>query len=54
MLVDFSGANGIYPDAGLIFDAKGALYGTTYSGGSASGGTVFELPAVEMPACTPT
>jgi uncharacterized repeat protein (TIGR03803 family) len=50
VLVNFSGANGIYSDAGLIINAKGALFGTTYSGGGAGGvggGTVFKLPAVE-------
>jgi uncharacterized repeat protein (TIGR03803 family) len=36
--------DGYYPYAGLVSDAKGNLYGTTYSGsGSASLGTVFEL-----------
>jgi len=29
--------------AGLVFDAKGNLYGTTYVGGAYSFGTVFEL-----------
>ncbi|MGB6690338.1 MAG: choice-of-anchor tandem repeat GloVer-containing protein [Terracidiphilus sp.] len=50
------GANsmdGIFPEAGLIFDGSGNLYGTTQLGGAygalyAGGGTVFELtPAVE-------
>src|ERR1019366_1435325 len=37
------GTDGDGPLAGLIFDAAGNLYGTTYSGGSfASYGTVFE------------
>ncbi len=31
------------PDAGLIFDASGNLYGTTVLGGAGAGGTVFEL-----------
>jgi uncharacterized repeat protein (TIGR03803 family) len=29
----------------LIFDSAGNLYGTTNSGGSAGGGTAFEIPA---------
>jgi uncharacterized repeat protein (TIGR03803 family) len=36
-------ADGEYPIAGLIFDAKGNLYGTTEEGGSQFGGVVFEL-----------
>jgi len=34
--------DGVLPDAGLIFDAAGNLYGTTQEGG-AGGGTVFML-----------
>ena len=35
--------DGEYPYGGLIMDNKGALYGTTYVGGSAGQGTVFKL-----------
>jgi uncharacterized repeat protein (TIGR03803 family) len=35
--------DGTFPQAGLIMDAAGNLYGTTESGGSNSGGTVFRL-----------
>jgi uncharacterized repeat protein (TIGR03803 family) len=35
--------DGKYPAAGVIFDSKGNLYGTTYFGGANSYGTVFEL-----------
>jgi len=44
------GVDGVYPEAGLVLDAAGDLYGTTYGGGGASDpyGTVFELtPAGE-------
>jgi uncharacterized repeat protein (TIGR03803 family) len=37
------GTDGLYPWAGLIFDAAGNLYGTTSEGGTYDGGTVFEL-----------
>ena len=36
------GSDGAGPYGGLIFDQKGNLYGTTFTGGS-GGGTVFEL-----------
>jgi uncharacterized repeat protein (TIGR03803 family) len=35
--------DGIRPEADLVQDAQGNLYGTTYSGGSSRGGTVFEV-----------
>jgi len=37
-----SGSDGISPN-GLVFDATGNLYGTTYAGGTASNGTAYEL-----------
>ncbi len=44
VLNSFTGTNGQYPEAGLIMDASGNLYGTTYGGGTAGGyGTVFEI-----------
>jgi uncharacterized repeat protein (TIGR03803 family) len=44
ILYSFQGSNdGSDPIAGLIFDGSGNLYGATASGGSAGGGTVFEL-----------
>jgi uncharacterized repeat protein (TIGR03803 family) len=46
--------NGQYPKAGLIFDAKGNLYGTTSAGGTppcpkGTCGTVFELSPPSSP-----
>jgi uncharacterized repeat protein (TIGR03803 family) len=38
-----NGNDGGYPQAGLIFDSSGNLYGTTVSGGSAGYGVAFEL-----------
>jgi uncharacterized repeat protein (TIGR03803 family) len=53
VLYSFSGSDGEFPLAGLIFGKDGALYGTTYSGGNTSCnasisetrgcGTVFKL-----------
>ena len=44
VLYSFTGGNdGRQPWAGLIFDHKGALYGTTVKGGTADAGTVFKL-----------
>ena len=38
-----SGTDAAYTEAGLVFDAHGNLYRTTYSGGAHGKGTVFEL-----------
>jgi uncharacterized repeat protein (TIGR03803 family) len=35
--------DGEYPEAGLVFDQKGNLYGTTYYGGAYGAGVVFKL-----------
>jgi uncharacterized repeat protein (TIGR03803 family) len=44
VLYSFSGGtDGAYPIAGLVFDKKGSLYGTTWVGGASSGGTVFKV-----------
>jgi uncharacterized repeat protein (TIGR03803 family) len=42
-LTSFIGANGAYPQSGLIADAAGNLYGTTAGGGTSDRGTVFRL-----------
>src|SRR6185295_2645227 len=41
----FSGGDGANPFAGLVRGSDGALYGTTYFGGSGGKGTVFKLNA---------
>jgi len=38
-----SGGDGAYPEAGLIMDASGNLYGTTTQGGTNGSGIVFEV-----------
>jgi len=43
------GGDGALPDAGLIADGQGNLYGTTSSGGPGGYGTVFELTGVLPP-----
>jgi uncharacterized repeat protein (TIGR03803 family) len=39
------GSDAAYPNSGLIIDKKGNLFGTTYGGGTAGFGTVYELSA---------
>jgi len=43
VLHSFNVTGGAYPEASLIFDASGSLYGTTYLGGTHNDGTVFKL-----------
>ena len=42
-LVNFDGADGSLPEATLMADAAGDLFGTTTGGGAAGGGTAFEI-----------
>jgi uncharacterized repeat protein (TIGR03803 family) len=42
-LYTFSGADGNYPEAGLVQATNGDLYGTTFYGGAYSSGTVFKI-----------
>jgi hypothetical protein len=42
------GTDGYEPEAGLIFDAAGNLYSTTYAGGAYNYGTVFEFTPVRV------
>jgi len=54
-LVSFNGADGSNPQAAMIVDANGNLFGTTYGGGANGGGTVFEIPYIAGSyASTPT
>jgi uncharacterized repeat protein (TIGR03803 family) len=43
VLISFAVANGSQPGSTLVADAGGHLYGTTFTGGPGSYGTVFEL-----------
>ena len=44
VLHSFSGGtDGAYPQAGLVMDKAGNLYGTTFNGGSSGCGTVFKV-----------
>ncbi len=43
LLYSFSGPDGANPQAGVIFDSAGNLYGATVGGGSGNAGTVFKL-----------
>ncbi|HET6246261.1 MAG TPA: choice-of-anchor tandem repeat GloVer-containing protein [Tepidisphaeraceae bacterium] len=42
-LATFTGANGSLPEAGVMIDGSGNIFGTTVSGGNNSDGTVFEV-----------
>ncbi len=53
VLASFGGAGGAHPQAALLFDAAGNLYGTTSNGGAYDQGTVFRLsPAAGQPGWT--
>jgi uncharacterized repeat protein (TIGR03803 family) len=43
VLTNFTGSSGAYPYGGLMQDSAGNLYGTTYSGGAYSAGTMFAV-----------
>jgi uncharacterized repeat protein (TIGR03803 family) len=42
-LVSFNGTNGANPEGGLVMDANGDLFGTTFNGGANNVGTVFGI-----------
>lgn len=55
ILVSFDGTDGANPNAGLIADANGSLFGTTEDGGASGNGTVFEVVKTSSSyAATPT
>jgi uncharacterized repeat protein (TIGR03803 family) len=56
VLHGFSGGDGVGPEAGVVLDAAGNLYGTAANGGRANDGTVFKLapPATGQTAWTAT
>lgn len=45
VVASFNNANGASPLGGLISDAGGNLFGTTYQGGDADAGSLFEIAA---------
>jgi uncharacterized repeat protein (TIGR03803 family) len=51
-LASFNGTDGQDPEAGLVMDAAGDLYGTTAFGGGSGYGTIFELAASSMTIAT--
>lgn len=48
VIFSFDGDNGRLPDGGLVADARGNLYGTTFDGGASEYGNVFELTPVAL------
>lgn len=42
-LASFNGTDGQHPEASLIVDVHGNLFGTTPSGGASNMGTVYEI-----------
>ena len=44
-------ADGGYPEAGVIIDSAGDLYGTTTQGGTANLGVVYKLDATAVRRC---
>jgi hypothetical protein len=41
--IRFAGGNGANPEAGLVRDSNGVLYGATYNGGMSNLGVLFLL-----------
>jgi uncharacterized repeat protein (TIGR03803 family) len=51
ILASFDGSAGEFPDAGLIADSSGNLFGTAFQGGANSDGTVFEVTGAGFVTC---
>lgn len=47
VLVDFNGADGNVPEAGLLADSAGDLFGTSFEGGAYTDGEVFEITKLQ-------
>jgi uncharacterized repeat protein (TIGR03803 family) len=52
VLFSFNQKDGSTPDAGLVADKQGNLYGTTFDGGPNGMGNVFELSPTKATAGT--
>ena len=48
-LASFNVTNGEYPQAGLVLNGQGNLYGTTSKGGASGDGTVFQISSASAP-----
>ena len=42
-----NGADGTFPEGGLVFDGAGNLYGATYNGGVNNTGAVFKMTPMQ-------
>jgi uncharacterized repeat protein (TIGR03803 family) len=54
VLTDFNGGNGAIPNATLVFDSQGNLWGTANQGGAIGYGTLYEFTPNTGSGCGPT